>query len=62
MTPPPLERARALLSELSERIHACREYQVHVWHDEAAEQKARDAELFAFYERCLAVLEGRVQA
>jgi hypothetical protein len=67
MAPPPLDRARALLCELSERIHDCREYQAHiavrdqsgVWRDETAEQRARDAELLAFYERWLAVLEGR---
>jgi hypothetical protein len=58
MAPLPLDRARTLLGELSERIHACREYQVHVW-PEFAEQEARDAELLAFYERWLAVLEGR---
>ena len=59
MAPPPLDRARTLLSELSERIHACREYQVPVWPDETAEQEARNAEMLAFYERWLAVLEGR---
>jgi hypothetical protein len=30
MAPPPLDRARALLCELSERIHDCREYQAHI--------------------------------
>ena len=67
MSPPHLDRARTLLCELSERIRACREYQVHVavrdqsavWRDETAEQRVRDAELLAFYERWLAVLEGR---
>ena len=59
MAPPPLDRARTLLCELSERIHACREYQVPVWPDETAEQEARNAEMLAFYERWLAVLEGR---
>ena len=58
MAPPPLDRARTLLCELSERIRACREYQVHVW-PETAEQEARSAEMLAFYERWLAVLEGR---
>ena len=57
--PLPLDRARTLLCELSERIHACREYQAHVWRDETAEREARDAEVLAFYERWLAVLEGR---
>jgi hypothetical protein len=65
----PLDRARTLLCELSERIHACREYQVHmaardqsrVWRDETAEQEARAAEMLAFYERWTAVLEGRAQ-
>ena len=57
--PLPLDRARTLLCELSERIHACREYQMHVWPDETAEQEALDAEVLAFYERWLAVLEGR---
>ena len=59
MAPPPLDRARTLLCELSERIHACREYQMHVFPHEPAEQEARDAEMLAFYERWLAVLEGR---
>jgi hypothetical protein len=58
MAPPPLDKARALLCELSESIRACREYQVHVW-SETAEQEARNAEMLAFYERWLAVLEGR---
>jgi hypothetical protein len=58
MTPLPLDRARTLLGELSERIHEYREYQVHVW-PALTEQEARDAELLAFYERWLAVLEGR---
>ena len=59
MVPLPLDRARTLLCELSERFHACREYQVPVWPDETAEQEARNAEMLAFYERWLAVLEGR---
>jgi hypothetical protein len=67
MVPLPLDRARTLLCELSERIHACREYQVHIavrdpsgaWRDEPARQEARDAEMLAFYERWIAVLEGR---
>ena len=59
MAPLPLDRARTLLCELSERIHACREYQVHVRPDETPEQKAREAEMVAFYERWVAVLEGR---
>ena len=61
MVPLPLDRARALLCELSERIRACREYQVHVRPDGTAEQEARDAEMLALYERWLAVLEGRAQ-
>jgi len=52
MVPLPLDRARTLLCELSERINACHEYQVHiavrdqsgVGRDETAEQEARDAE------------------
>ena len=59
MAPPPLDRARTLLCELSERIHACREYQMHVWPDQIAEQEAQNAEMLAFYERWLVVLEGR---
>ena len=55
----PLDRARTLLCELSERIRACREYQTHVWPDETAEREARNAEVLAFYEWWLAVLEGR---
>ena len=50
MAPPPLDKARTLLCELSERIRACREYQVHVW-PETAEQEARSAEMLALYER-----------
>jgi hypothetical protein len=69
MVPLPLDRARTLLCELSERINACHEYQVHiavrdqsgVGCDETAEQEARDAEMLAFYERWIAVLEGRAQ-
>jgi hypothetical protein len=69
MVPLPLDRARTLLCELSERFHVCREYQVHmaardqsrVWRDETAEQEARDVEMLAFYERWIAVLEGRAQ-
>ena len=59
MVPIPLDRARTLLCELSERIHACREFQAHVWRDETALREAQDAEVLAFYERWLAVLEGR---
>ena len=66
---PFLDRARTLLCELSERIHACREYQVHiaardqsgVWRDETSEHEARDAEMLAFYERWVAILEGRAR-
>jgi hypothetical protein len=61
MAPPPLDRARTLLCELSERIRACREYQVPVRPDETAEREARNAEMLAFNERWIAVLEGRSQ-
>ena len=53
-----LDCARALICELSERIHACREYRSDIAVRDLS-AACDDAEMLAFCERWIAVLEGR---